>query len=205
MIVFDSATVRAAFEAASDTFRSAVSAVPESLWDRSSGCGTWTVRQLVAHGMRAYRLLQAWIPAPPETDVLLADVADYYAAAMRGSDVHTAITARGVADAVALDDPVGELEVLAPAVLALVASTGDDDPFATRFGQIPLIQYLASRVVELGLHAVDVQKAIGAPVEIHPTVAEVCLHVLTNLGHGQTIVLALSGRGQLPDGFNVLS
>ena len=206
MITFDPGAVRDAFETATDAFGVTLRRVPEDAWSRPSGCGTWTVRELVAHTMRSWSLIGAYLDAPPDdTEAVVVDVSDYYAAAFAVADVHDDITRRAVADAAVLTDPVGEFDVLTPLALARVAGTGDDDPVNTRFGQMPFVQYLATRVVEVGLHHVDLQRAIGEPPDIHPSVAAVCLQVLTTLGHATTIVLALSGRGELPAGFSVLS
>ena len=53
-------------------------------------------------------------------------------------------------------------------MLALVASTADDEPVNTFAGQITLSEYLATRVVELGVHTLDLQRATGQLTELHP-------------------------------------
>jgi hypothetical protein len=103
-----------------------------------------------------------------------------------------------------LIDPLGEAENTIAQVLALVASTADDDPVNTFAGQITLIEYLATRVVELGVHTLDLQRATGQSPELHPDTSAVVLSVLTQLASPAPLILALTGRASLPSDYNVL-
>ena len=71
-------------------------------------------------------------------------------------------------------------------------------------GQITLIEYLATRVVELGVHTLDIQRATGQMAELHPDTSAVVLAVLTQLTSPVPIILALTGRAPLPADINVL-
>ncbi len=48
-------------------------------------------------------------------------------------------------------------------MLALVASTTDDEVVNNFAGQMAFVEYLATRVVELALHTLDIQRACGLP------------------------------------------
>ncbi|HQV57930.1 MAG TPA: hypothetical protein PKV27_07950, partial [Ilumatobacteraceae bacterium] len=78
-------------------------------------------------------------------------------------------------------------------------------PIHSPGGLMVMSEYLVTRTVELALHTVDIQRAIGQPAEIHPTITRLITPVLCALGPATQIVLALAGRGSLPAGFNVLS
>ena len=89
-------------------------------------------------------------------------------------------------------------------MLAQVAATADDDPVNTFAGQITLIEYLATRVVELGVHTLDLQRATGQHPQMHPDTAAIVLSVLIQLSSSLPVILALSGRAPLPDNFTAL-
>jgi len=89
-------------------------------------------------------------------------------------------------------------------VLALVASTADDDPVNTFAGQITMAEYLATRVVELGVHTLDLQRATGQLAQLHADTSAVVLNVLVQLASPTPLILALSGRAPLPADYNVL-
>ena len=88
--------------------------------------------------------------------------------------------------------------------LARVAATADDEPVNTFAGQITLSEYLATRVVEIGVHTLDLQRATGQLMELHPETSAVVLSVLTQLASPAPLILALTGRRSLPTDFNVL-
>jgi uncharacterized protein (TIGR03083 family) len=204
MYTVDPALIREAFAEASATFSRTVGAVPAGMWDRPSGCGTWTVRELVAHTLRAFSTIGTYLDAAPTSDVLITDAVDYYRTVLVDPGVHAGVAARGREAAASLADPAGDVEIAAQTIGGRVASTGDDEQVNTRFAQIPFIHYLATRVIELALHTADLQRAIGSPVDMHPVVAEAVLDVLVRLGSPTTVALALSGRGSLPADYNVL-
>ena len=65
-------------------------------------------------------------------------------------------------------------------------------------------EYYATVLVEVGVHTLDLQRAIGAPVELADSTTDVVLQVLVQLASPVPLILALSGRQTLPVGFNVL-
>ena len=75
------AAVRAAFDEGSATLLTALRAIGPEYWDRRGALGEWNTRELVAHTLRAYVTIEGYLDAPPNTDRVLADAAEYYAAA----------------------------------------------------------------------------------------------------------------------------
>jgi uncharacterized protein (TIGR03083 family) len=198
------AAVRAGFAAGAVTMLDALRGVLPEQWDRPGALGEWTTRELAAHALRAFITVEGYLMAQPSTDRVLADAGEYYQTALSNSGVHQGVAVRARQAGRQLIDPVGEAETIVAQVVALVASTADDEPVNSPSGQMTLIEYLATRVVELGVHTLDLQRATGQPVALHPDTAAVVLHVLSDLAAPVPLILALSGRASLPANYNVL-
>lgn len=198
------AAVRAAFTEGAATFLDTLRGVGPEYWDRPGALGDWTTRELAAHTLRAFITIDGYLAAQPTVDRVLADAAEYYQTALADAGVHQGVASRARQAARQLIDPVGEAEVTVAHTLALVAATADDEAVNTFAGQITLVEYLATRVVELGVHTLDLQRATGQPAELHPDTSAVIVSVLTALASPVTLVLALTGRAALPAGYNVL-
>ncbi len=198
------AAVRAAFEEGSATLLRALRDITPEYWDRRGALGDWSTRELTAHTLRAFVTIEGYLEAAPATDRVLADAAEYYATALSDPTAHQGVAARARKAGRQLIDPVGEAEATIERVLAQIAATADDEPVNTFAGQITLIEYLATRVVELGVHTLDIQRATGQMAELHPDTSAVVLAVLTQLTSPVPIILALTGRAPLPADFNVL-
>jgi len=188
------AEVRAAFEEGAATLLRTLRAITPELWDRRAALGEWSTRELAAHTLRAFVTI----------DRVLADAAEYYATALSDPTAHQGVAARARQAGRQLIDPVGEAEATIERVLAQIAATADDEPVNTFAGQITLAEYLATRVVEVGVHTLDLQRATGQRAELHPDTAAVVLSVLIQLTSPVPVILALTGRVPLPDSFNAL-
>ncbi len=198
------AAVRAAFEQGAVTLLRTLRAVTPEYWDRPGALGEWTTRELTAHALRAFVTVEGYLAAAPVTDRVLADAAEYYATALSDPTAHQGVAVRGRQAGRQLIDPVGEAEATIERVLAQIAATADDEPVNTFAGQITLIEYLSTRVVELGVHTLDIQRATGQFPELQSDTSAVVLSVLTQLTAPVPIILALTGRAALPEGFNTL-
>ena len=198
------AAVRAGFAEGATTFLDTLRAIGPEHWDRPGALGDWTTRELAAHTLRAFITIDGYLAAQPTVDRVLADAAEYYQTALADVGAHQGVAARARQAARQLIDPVGEAEVTVTHTLALVAATADDEPVNTFAGQITLVEYLATRVVELGVHTLDLQRATGQPATLHPDTSAVIVSVLSGLASPVTLILALTGRAALPADFNVL-
>lgn len=168
------------------------------------GLGVWTVRELTAHMLRAYTTIERYLTAEPTVDRVIVDAADYYRIGMSDPNVHLGVAERGRTAGAQLMDPVGEGEATVQRVLALVASTADDEVVNTTFGQMAFTEYLATRVAEIALHTLDVQQACGLPPSLPPATSSVVVALMAEIAEPITLLLALTGRGTLPADFNVL-
>ena len=203
-MLHDPAAVRAAFAEGAATFLDTLRDVTLEQWDRPGALGEWTTRELAAHAMRAFTTINTSLQAQPTTDRVMADASEYYGTVLADAGVHQSVLDRARQAARQLVDPVGEAEVTSAHTLALVASTPDDEPVNTVAGQITLSEYLATRVVELGVHTLDLQRATGQLPELHPDTSAIIVSVLTSLASPVPLILALTGRNPLADGYNVL-
>jgi hypothetical protein len=89
--------------------------------------------------------------------------------------------------------------------LAVVAGAPDDATVGTPFGEHSLDAYLRSRTAELVLHGVDLATQVDVPAEALAECGLFLMERAAQSGHGLEVVRALSGRGALPPGFNVLA
>ena len=198
------AAVRDAFEQGASTFLDVLRAASAEQWDQPDALGEMTTRELAAHTLRAFITVENYLVAEPVTDRVLAEASEYYAAALSDPKVHMGVAIRARQAGRQLIDPVGESEVTVARVLALVASTANDEPVNSFVGQITLSEYLATRVVELGVHTLDLARATSQHAELHSDTAAVVLSVLTQLASPTHLILALTGRQSLPDDYNLL-
>jgi hypothetical protein len=135
---------------------------------------------------------------------LIVDAADYFRVALADPNVHAAVADRGRVAGSQLSDPVGESEATAQRVLALVASTADDEVINTTFGQMMFVEYLATRAAEMALHILDLQRATGQPTTLSSATSSMVVALIAELAEPIALLSALTGRGTLPDDYSVL-
>ena len=197
------ASVRAAFEDASAVLLTTIERIQPHQWELP-GLGEWTVRELTAHTLRGFTTIERYLAAESSVDRLLVDAVEYYRTALADPNVHAGVAERGRLSGAQLTDPVGESEATAQRVLALVASTADDDVLETSVGQMMFIEYLATRAAEVSLHTLDLQRATGQPLVLRPATSSMVVGLMAQLADPITLLSALTGRGSLPDDLNVL-
>ena len=195
--------MRAAFEDAAASLLATIERVQPHQWELP-GLGVWNVRELTAHSMRGFTTIEQYLAAEPKVDRLIVDAADYYRTVFIDPNVHAHVAERGRAAGAQLSDPVGESQATAQRVLALVASTADDDVVNTSVGQMMFIEYLATRAAEVAMHTIDLQRATGQPAVLRPATSSMVVALLAELAEPITLLSALTGRGTLPADFNVL-
>jgi hypothetical protein len=79
----------------------------------------------------------------------------------------------------------------------------------TPFGGIRLREYLPTRTFELTVHGLDLTHALGVPAALPAAALEASLNLAAALavhtGKAGHLLLAATGRRQLPAGFNLLA
>jgi uncharacterized protein (TIGR03083 family) len=197
------AAVRAAFEDATTTLMSTVDRIEPHQWDLP-GLGVWSVRELTAHTLRAFTTIERYLAAEPKVDRLIVDAADYYRNVFADTNTNAGVAERGRAAGAQLTDPIGECEATAQRVLALVASTADDDVVNTTLGQMMFIEYLATRAAELAIHTLDLQRATGQEQNLRQATSSMVVGLMAELAEPIGLLSALTGRGSLPADYSVL-
>lgn len=195
---------REAFQESVRQFVEVVEQVPEDAWERA-GLGSWNVRELVAHVVRIVDRTAAYAGVPGTVDTESA--ATYYVHAMSRPGVNEAIAERARASVGLLgDDPARAARTIGERTLAVVGTLDDDAPVVTPFGTLRFADYLPTRILEIVLHTLDVARAAAISVVPARSALTVTLSLLAEIavehGGGVAVVLALSGRQPLPDGYS---
>jgi len=195
------------FREASDWFRAIVDSVEPAQWD-DAGLGEWNVRELAGHASRAYLTVEQYLQPTGSIDVDSA--AEYFRRAMPGPEVNIAIADRGRAEGEQLGaDPVAEIAARADRAFAAIEAAPVGSVCVSRGGTLSLGDYLATRVVELTIHGLDLVVALGLDDELAEPpepASRVALEVLAALAaHPSSGLLlrALTGRVPLPQGYSV--
>lgn len=195
--------MRAAFDDAAASMLATIERIEPHQWELP-GLGVWNVRELTAHTLRGFTTVERYLAAEPRVDRIVVDAADYYRTVLSDPNVHAGVAERGRAAGAQLTDPLGEGEATAQRVLALVASTADDEVVNTFVGQMMFVEYLVTRVAEVALHTLDLQRACGQPTFLANSTSSVVVALMAELADPVTLLLALTGRGSLPTDYNVL-
>lgn len=199
------------FAGASDAVVGLVAAVPEDAWEEP-GLGEWSVRELVAHTLRAWTTVRDYLgePVPAEgTPVLTA--AEYLARGLVLPGIHEGVAQRARDDVARLGtDPAGAARAVADEVTALVATVVDERLVPTRIGVMTVGEYLRTRAFELTVHGLDVARAVGLalPDDLAgcvPPALVLVAEVAAERGLAAPLLEAATGRAPLPDDFSLLS
>jgi uncharacterized protein (TIGR03083 family) len=204
---------RRTFLAAAASFAELVARVPDDCWDRP-GLGVWNLRELTGHTVSAgFHGVLASLGRPAER-CDMTSAAGYYALARTVDPAfYRAAVAASEEDArragVALGEhPAAVVGSLLSEVTAAVEAADADQLVQTPAGGMRVVDWLVTRTFELAVHGLDVAAAAGVPVSLpNDVLAEATAlagRVGVEIGDGVTVLLALTGRGELPEGYCVL-
>ncbi|MBW8710121.1 MAG: hypothetical protein JF631_03275 [Mycobacterium sp.] len=106
------------------------------------------------------------------------------------------------------DHPSVVVDGLVSRALADIEDSGDPLIAVIGGAGIRLHTYLPTRTFELAVHGLDIARAVGIPLELPADVVEQALVLAARIaaaeGHGEAVLLALTGRGPLPVSFSVV-
>ncbi|SBT43807.1 TIGR03083 family protein [Micromonospora auratinigra] len=198
-------TVRAAFRDECARLEQELRDLTGADLDRPTRCPPWTVRDLLAHVATGVGRLADMLagPAPERAEV---DAAGYFGAAKFTPQVD-----RDRIDSARRQAPAGVPEVVAGfarawrATDAAVAAAPAGRLVRTRHGDaMTLTEFLRTRVVEVGVHGLDLADALDRRAWLTPTAAEVVADLL-RAGRrvpgwdALTLVRKATGRAPLTD------
>lgn len=200
---------RIVFASAARSFAALAAQIPDDAWDQP-GLGEWNVRDLVGHTTRSLITVSTYVKTTaPREDI--SSPTDYY---VRMRDYATGMGAAAVVERGRQagrdlgDDPVSAIARLVSRALADIADV--EDPLIEVIGGfgMRLSSYLPTRTFELAVHGIDIARAVGIdvapPEDVLADAAALAARVGVALGHGPSVLLALTGRTDLPPGFSVV-
>ena len=173
------------------------------------GLGVWTVRSLAGHTARAILTVESYLGQEEPSDVTIPDAAAYYSSVYAQFTDAAAVAARGVEAGVWLgSDPAAQVSSALTRTLAEVDSQPANRIISIGGMGILLSEYLRTRVLELVVHTIDLTRATGIPHSLPTATITEALALASataaGKGEGETVLLALTGRIELPAGFSVV-
>lgn len=199
----------APFASAARAFARQVADIADDRWD-GPGLGEWDLRSLVGHTSRSLITVSTYLQTTAEREDI-ATPEEYYVRvnpSVLGIDA-SAIVDRGRQAGIDLgDDPSAAVHALVDRVLGELAEAGD--PLIQVIGGlgIRLHSYLPTRTFELAVHGLDIARAVGVPsalpVDVLEDATSLAARIAVAGGHGETVLLALTGRAALPSSFSAV-
>ncbi|MDG4840322.1 maleylpyruvate isomerase N-terminal domain-containing protein [Micromonospora sp. WMMD967] len=199
--------VRAAFSAECARLTEVLTGLVDADLDRPTDCPPWTVRELIAHVHTGVGRLTDMLaaPAPPRAEV---DAAGYFGREKFTEQVDADRIAGGRRDALQVDGATlaTAMDRAWRTTDAAVAAAPPDRVVRTRHGDAMLLgEFLRTRVVEVGVHGLDLAAALDRPPWLTAGAAEVIAELLTG-GHPvpaalgwdrMTVIRKTTGRAAL--------
>ena len=198
-------TSRRAFADAAQWFVEVAGLVGDR-WE-APGLGEWDVRALVGHTSRSLLTVESYL-ARRAAGVDVGSALDYYRAT-RAVAAGPEVAQRGRDAGEALgDEPARAVAEIAARVVPLVDGSDGSELVTTIAGGMRLVDYLPTRTFELVVHTTDLTAALAVPADVPPTAGLQALQLVAELavadGRAAPLLLAATGRRDLPSGFTVL-
>lgn len=159
--------------------------------------GEWNVRELVAHTSRAFTTVTDYATGDVKDPTRIETAAEYFRTVLAEQTPHVHIAARARTEVASEPDWIDANDRRWSDASQVVANLAGDHDMHTFVGEMSLDQYLATRVVEVVVHGLDLSAAIGIPS--HPPIgaARVAVDVLLDLSTGDdvaSVLRLLTGR-----------
>jgi uncharacterized protein (TIGR03083 family) len=173
------------------------------------GLGTWDVRGLAGHTARAILTVENYLAQEEPGEATIPSAAGYYTTIYSQVMDPASVAARGVeAGAWLGSDPVAQVSAALARARSLIESQPDNRIVGIGGMGILLSEYLRTRVLELVVHTIDLSRATGIAHTLpDATIADalsLASATAAERGDGEAVLLALTGRGALPEGFSVV-
>jgi uncharacterized protein (TIGR03083 family) len=199
----------ASFASAARSVAALVHEIPSDRWD-GAGLGDWDLRSLVGHTSRSLITVSTYLQQPAEREDITTPQ-EYYA---RVNPAALGFTPAGVVERGRQagrdlgDDPGARVDELVSRVLDELSGAGDPLIQVIGGAGIRLHTYLPTRTFELAVHGLDIARAVGIsfalPAEVLGEATALAAGIAVAVGHGETVLLALTGRAGLPSSFSTV-
>ena len=198
--------IREAYLESAEFFAKLVDGVDIDAWENHA-LGQWTVRDLAGHTYRSISTVVGYSEKPaPQVDV--ESTTQWIVNVRQNMDPGRVAELGRSAGLEIMDNPPMMVRGFLNMARDRVNDLGDDFILATPQGGMRLIDYLQLRTMELVIHGRDLADAVGADAQPPASGMQVALQVLTGVavaeGRGPALADALTGRGALPAGYNLL-
>ncbi len=173
------------------------------------GLGSWSVRSLAGHTARAILTVENYLRQEEPGDVTIANAEAYYSTVYQTFTDDAAVAARGVEAGEWLgEDPVAQVSAALDRAVAAIDSQPSNRIVSIGGMGIRLGDYLRTRVFELVVHTIDLSRATGIahtlPGAAVTDAVQLAAAVAVQRGAAEDLLLALTGRADLPPGFSVV-
>ena len=198
----------ALFSSAAGSYLELLGDIRDDQWDLP-GLGVWTVRDLAGHTARAILTVENYLGQEEPGEATIGSAVGYYTTVYPQFTDAAAVAARGVEAGIWLgSDPVGQVSCALGRVRALVENQPETRIVSIGGMGIRLSEYLRTRILELVVHTIDLSRATGIRHTLPDAAIADSLALASATagakGDGEAVLLALTGRGPLPEGFSVV-
>jgi uncharacterized protein (TIGR03083 family) len=202
----DSVTI---FASAASSFAALVHGIPADRWD-GPGLGEWDLRSLVGHASRSLITVSTYLTQPAEREDITTPQ-QYYAMvnpAALGMSPEGVVERGRQAGRDLGDDPAATVDELVSRVFDELSDAGNPLIQVIGGAGIRLHTYLPTRTFELAVHGLDIARAVDISFPLPADVLEEATGLAARIAvaeeHGQTVLLALTGRDKLPPAFSIV-
>jgi uncharacterized protein (TIGR03083 family) len=197
------------FASAARSFAALVHDIPGDRWD-GPGLGEWDLRALVGHASRSLITVSMYLQQPAETEDITTPQ-EYYARvnpSALGLDPADVAERGRQAGRDLGDDPAATVDELFSRVLGELSAAGNPLIQVIGGAGIRLNTYLPTRTFELAVHGLDIARAVDIsftlPADVLEEATVLAARIAAASSQGETVLLALTGRTELPPSFSVV-
>ncbi len=199
----------ATFASAARSFAVLVHDIPGDRWD-GPGLGEWDLRSLVGHASRSLITVSTYLAHAAEREDITTP--HEYHARVNPATLGVApagIVERGRQAGRDLgDDPAATVDELVSRVLDELSEAGNPLIQVIGGAGIRLRTYLPTRTFELTVHGLDIARVVDISFALPPDVLQAATGLAARIavaeGHGETVLMALTGRAELPPSFSIV-
>jgi hypothetical protein len=183
--------------------------IPGDRWD-GPGLGEWDLRSLVGHTSRSLISVSTYLAHTAEREDITTP--HEYHARVNPATLGVApagIVERGRQAGRDLgDNPAATVDALVSRVLAELSEAGNPLIQVIGGAGIRLRTYLPTRTFELAVHGLDIARVVDISFALPPDVLREATALAARIavaeGHGETVLMALTGRAELPPSFSIV-